>query len=163
AGDPRGRVPRGHRPRAGGLMRPLLSASLKMIIRDRQSLFWAMAFPILFLGAFRLFAFDSVGETELVVSADTSSGPAVALVAALQDVEFLTVEEVPGLDEAGALDLLEDGDANAVLLMQPLSPDGPAEALLLHSIDDPIGSSMTVGAISSVVDSVNLSMSEAPR
>ncbi len=40
-------------------MYPLLMASIKMVFRDKQSLFWALIFPIIFLGVFRLVSFEN--------------------------------------------------------------------------------------------------------
>ena len=136
----------------------LFSASLKMVFRDKQSLFWALIFPIMFLGVFRLFSFDSFGTTDLLVSRDDASSPAQqALTFALQDVEFLEVELASEpIDEARAAQLIEDDEANAVLLVTGAGEG--ARAQLLHAISDPIGSSATEAGISSVVTSVNLEL-----
>ena len=40
-------------------MHQLLVASIKMVFRDKQSLFWALIFPIIFLGVFRIVSFDN--------------------------------------------------------------------------------------------------------
>lgn len=139
-------------------MRILFAASLKMILRDKQSLFWALIFPVMFLGVFRLFSFDSFGTTDLLVSRDNpASAGQQALVTALQDVEFLEVDLTTApLDEARAAQLIEDDEANAVLLV---TGDGNGvRAQLLHAISDPIGSSATEAGISSVVTSVNLNL-----
>ncbi len=141
----------------------LLGASLKMIVRDHQAVFWALAFPLIFLGVFRLFSFDQAGTAELIVSIDPDTPRAIALVDALESVEFLEVSVSPGLDEAGARQLLDDNDAHAVLLVPTVPMDQQAQALLLHRINDPIGASTTVAAISSVVDQVNLALTGVPR
>lgn len=141
-------------------MRPLFAASLKMIVRDRQSLFWALIFPVMFLGVFRLFAVDSFGTTEVLVSvADASSVEQTALLEALQDATFLevTVAEAP-LDEAGALAAMDDGDADAVLLIEGAGSGASVSADFLHSISDPIGASATTAGIASIVDGVNLGL-----
>ena len=80
----------------------LLGASIKMVVRDRQSLFWALIFPVLFLGIFRMFSFDDLGSTDLLVVAEESSPAESALVSALRDVEFLDVDVRVDLDEAAA-------------------------------------------------------------
>ncbi len=139
-------------------MSKLLGASLKMVVRDRQSVFWAIAFPIMFLGVFRLFSFDSFGTTELLVVPQPE--PSVAqqtLIAALGDVDFLDVSTTSGLGEGAARDEIEDNRADAVLLLSD-TPQGTVDARLLHGISDPIGSSATVAGISSVVDNVNLAL-----
>ena len=40
-------------------MYPLLIANIKMVFRDKQSIFWAVIFPIIFLGIFRIVSFES--------------------------------------------------------------------------------------------------------
>ncbi|MCK9487183.1 MAG: ABC transporter permease [Dehalococcoidia bacterium] len=140
-------------------MGPLFGASLKMIVRDRQAVFWALAFPIMFLGVFRLFSFDSFGTTELLVV--TQPEPSVAqqtLVDALQRVDFLEIRTESGLTEAAALEVLDEDRADAALLLTDFEVGEGLDARLLHGISDPIGSSATVAGISSVVDSVNIQL-----
>lgn len=144
-------------------MRILVSSSLKMIVRDYQAVFWALAFPLIFLGVFRLFSFEGGGTTELVVSADLESPRGQAVTAALESVEFLEVSIQPELDEAGARSILEDRDAHAVLLLPAAAEGETAHARLLHRINDPLGAQFTIAAIESVVDEVNLALLDVPR
>jgi len=142
-------------------MGKLFGASLKMVVRDKQSLFWALIFPIMFLGVFRLFSVDSFGTTEVVVSLSDAGDPAQqALLTALQEVEFLdvSVADEP-LDAAAAAVEIEEDRANAVLVVTGRT--GAAEAIdaqLLHRISDPIGRSATEAGISSIVTSVNVAL-----
>jgi len=135
----------------------LFSASLKMVLRDKQSLFWALAFPIMFLGVFRLFSFDSFGTVDVTVSMDTPNhGTHQALVTALRDVEFLEITTTSGLTEADAAMMIDEGDTSAVIL---LTADGDrSRAALYHGINDLVQSSATVAGIASVVDNVNLAL-----
>ncbi|MQC16801.1 MAG: ABC transporter permease [Chloroflexi bacterium] len=139
-------------------MRPLLGASIKMVVRDRQSVFWALAFPIIFLGIFRLFSFDSISAAELLVAADAPDTPAQqALLQGLEGAEFLdvTVTEA-SLDLAGAQVAINDSDTDAVLLV---SAEGDqALARLVHGINDPIGAAQIEAGIASILDNVNLAL-----
>lgn len=143
-------------------MRILLGASIKMVVRDRQSLFWALIFPLIFLGIFRMFSFDSLGETGLLVVVAESSQAETALIGALQDVDFLDVEVRTGLDEAAAMVALEEDGFDAALFLMP-GESGSIDSLLLNAIGDPIGHAVTEGAIASVVDDVNAALVNAPR
>ena len=135
----------------------LFGASLKMVIRDRQSVFWALAFPMIFLGVFRLFSFDSVPATSIIVSTvDAPTPPQQALIDALTDAEFLEVTTTTGLDVAAAEAALAEEDADGVLLVTSTA-DGE-EARFIHGINDPIGSSFVVAGISSIVDGVNIGL-----
>lgn len=139
-------------------MRTLLGASLKMVLRDRQALFWALAFPVIFLGVFRLFSFDSfVGSTDVLVSIESeASAPQQALLAALEDAAFLDVVVAPEpLDAAQAATLIEEDETDAVLFVTAAA-GGVLDVRLAHGISDPIGSSATEAGIASIVDGVNL-------
>jgi ABC-2 type transport system permease protein len=78
-------------------------------------------------------------------------------------VDFLDVTVTPGLTEDDARALLEENEANAVLLVPDVPMEQTAQALLLHNISDPIGSATTVAASASVVDQVTLELTGAPR
>ncbi|MFA7248824.1 MAG: ABC transporter permease [Dehalococcoidia bacterium] len=142
----------------------LLGASVKMVIRDRQSIFWALAFPMIILGVFRLFSFGGGTTTNIVVAANTQTPAGAALVRALGDVSFLKVRTEPGLTEAQALEELTARRADVALLLVPsANPGQPATAELIDAINDPIGSSVTTAAIRSVVDGTNLALTGVPR
>ena len=140
-------------------MRILLSASTKELLRDRQSLFWALVFPVMILVLFSLFSLDRSSRTELVV-AGASSAAEFELVAALDDVEALEIERRPALSEAAALELLEDDEADAVLLFGEADP---GSAVLLYPGDDEIDISRLIAVVRSVVDGLNIEAAEQER
>lgn len=144
------------------MTRILFSSSLKMLTRDRQALFWALFFPLIFMGVFKLFSGDTGGTTRLIVSVDATSERGRALVEALGQVEFLDVTLHPGLDEDAARVLVDDGEGDAALVVYPAAPNAPANAVLLMGVRDPVGRQVTSAAIASVVDRVNLSLIKAP-
>ncbi|MSQ29255.1 MAG: ABC transporter permease [Dehalococcoidia bacterium] len=144
------------------MTRILFSSSLKMLTRDRQALFWALAFPLIFMGVFKLFSGDTNGTTRLIVSVDATSERGRTLVDALGQVGFLDVVLHPGLDEESARALVLDDEGDAALVVYPAAPSIPANAVLLVGVSDPVGRQVTSAAISSVVDKVNLSLSKAP-
>ena len=147
-------------------MKMLLGASLKMVLRDRQALFWALAFPIMFLGVFRLFAFDTLSSVSVLVAADAPADPVQqALVSALESVEFLDVTLAEGpLDLDRAQQTIDDGDTSAVLLVTSngASGGGGVAVRLVHGINDPIGAAQTEAGVASIVDRVNIGLQGAP-
>lgn len=146
------------------MTRTMLGASLKMVMRDRQAIFWALAFPMIFLGVFRLFSFGGAETTDVVVVADTRTPAGTALVQSLNGVEFLRVRVEPGLSEEQALAELRENRADVALLLTPATAPGqPAQAQLIDAINDPIGSAVTIAAIRSVVDGTNLALTGVPR
>ena len=144
-------------------MLTLLAASVKMVVRDRQSIFWALAFPMIFLGVFRLFSVDSARATALLVVADVRTEAGAALVGALQAVPFLEVEVQPGLTEAAALAVLQQRKGDAAIVLTAGPAGGAASAALLTAVSDPVHNAITVAAIGSVVDRVNMALTRAPR
>jgi hypothetical protein len=50
----------------------LFNASVRMIYRDRQVLFWALAFPIIFATVFGLFGFEDAPEVEIELATTSS-------------------------------------------------------------------------------------------
>ncbi|MSQ30998.1 MAG: ABC transporter permease [Dehalococcoidia bacterium] len=144
-------------------MLTLLGASVKMVARDRQSIFWALAFPMIFLGVFRLFSVDSARTTALLVVADVRTEAGATLLAALQAVPFLDVEVRPGLSEDAALAVLQERKSDAALVLTAGAAGAPASAQLITAVNDPVRNAITVAAITSVVDRANLALTRAPQ
>ncbi len=142
-------------------MRLLIQASTKMIVRDRQTLFWALAFPVIFLGVFRLFAVGEVPRTDLLIAVEQPSAVSAALTEALEDASFLEVSTLGSWDEGAALARLDDGDVDAVLVLRGSGETTSAE--LIHSIGDPVGGPLTVSGIEAIVNEVNLALVATPR
>ena len=114
-------------------------ANLKMMARNRQGLFWALAFPLLLVVVFGLFDFRGVTPAGLAV-ADYSGGPRAELLRErLGGIAFLDPEYLPAEDPAAlaeARQRLVDGDLGYLLLIP-------------HGIDDPAGEN-SVGAVQPV-------------
>ncbi len=103
-------------------------ANLKMMARNRQGLFWALAFPLLLVAVFGLFDFRGVTPAGLAV-ADFSGGPRAELLRQRMDgIAFLELEELDP-EAAGSLEAarqrLTDGDLDYLLLI-PQGLDDPA-------------------------------------
>ena len=137
-------------------------ANLKMMARNRQGLFWALAFPLLLVVVFGLFDFRGVTPTGLAV-ADFSGGPRAELLRehlggiAFLDPEDLAVEDLAVLDDARQR--LVDGDLGYLLLI-PHGLDDPAEensagavqpVTLVYSTRNPERNQLVEGAVHSLV------------
>lgn len=101
-------------------MGKLFVASVKMLYRDRQALFWALAFPVIFATVFALFDFDRPPEIEVAVVAEGASPLSEAMVAGLREVESFEVSTRASLAAARAE--LEDGDLDVVLAVPAAGP-----------------------------------------
>ena len=137
-------------------------SNLKMMVRNRQGLFWALAFPLLLVVVFGLFDFRGVTPTGLAV-ADFSGGPKADLLQErLGEVTFLEPEELDP-EEAGALadarQRLTGGDLGYLLLIPEGLDDPAAEnsagavepVTLVYATRNPERNQLVEGAIHSLV------------
>jgi len=95
----------------------LFIADLKMIVRNKQSLFWAIFFPIIFATIFGLFRFDEIGEAEVAVFGEVPAltAPVREAVSEMEALELST--EFPTVEEARTA--LEDDELDFVLIVEP--------------------------------------------
>jgi ABC-2 type transport system permease protein len=95
----------------------LIRAWTLSIVRDRSTVFWTFAFPIVFVVLFGLaFSRDEVGPFGVGVAVDESTPTGQALSQALGNVEALDIS-TGSLDDE--LEALRDGDRYAVITTQP--------------------------------------------
>ncbi len=101
----------------------MVKANLKMVVRNRQALFWNLAFPGLFIIIFGTVFGDDAGVNFTVgVAGDTSSALYQGTVSAMEGAdEVFTVETGTEADE---LEKLKDGDRDVVLVFGPQPADG---------------------------------------
>ena len=93
---------------------------MKMILRDKQALFWALAFPLLFVVVFGLF-FRDVDSPQVVGVIDNAGDDmSRGLVRSLSEMGGLEVEARD--DEEEARRQVEDGDLGHLLII----PEGLA-------------------------------------
>ena len=137
-------------------------ANLKMMARNRQGLFWALAFPLLLVVVFGLFDFRGVTPAGLAV-ADYSGGPKAELLRErLGEIAFLEPEELDP-EEAGAVEdarqRLTGGDLGYLLLI-PQGLDDPAAensagavepVTLVYATRNPERNQLVEGAVHSLV------------
>ena len=100
-------------------MRKLFAASVKMTYRNRQGLFWSLAFPIIFVVVFGLFNFEETPTAKVRVVVEQPSAVSAGLVAGLRSVEPFDVSESASLSEAK--DDLESGTSTSSSSRRPAS------------------------------------------
>lgn len=101
----------------------MVKANLKMVARNRQALFWNLAFPGLFIIIFgTIFGNDTGVNFTVGVAGDTSSTLYQETVAAMNSAD--DVFTVKTGTEADELDKLKDGDRDVVLIFGPQPADG---------------------------------------
>ncbi len=148
-------------------MLPLIRANLKMMVRNRQAVFWALFFPLLLVVVFGLLDFRGVSSTDLVII-DLSEGPRAELLRErLEGIEFLDIEvlEVEGGDQsstsrAEAVDDLVDGDLGYLIVIPQGFDDpageasGPGPVELVYTTRNPERNQLVDGAVRSLVADV---------
>ena len=98
----------------------LTAANLKMTVRNRQALFWALAFPMLFVGFFALvgsFAGGGSGAERAGVLDNAGDDLSRRLVEALGAADGLEIH--PRADEAAARAEMADGELGYLLIIPP--------------------------------------------
>jgi ABC-2 type transport system permease protein len=141
-------------------MGKLVVASIKMIYRDRQALFWSLAFPVIFAVVFGLFDFTDTPDAEFTVVAEQPSPVSQALVEGLEGVDSFTVVESD--DPVAARGALEDGETDVVLEVPSVDPSAPgapgprATVEVLYNEANADVNQVALGAVERIVNEVNL-------
>lgn len=157
---------------AAGLW-PLTVANVKSFYRDRASLFWTFAFPIIFVILFGSI-FSGRATTFNVGWADEDRTPASEqLRDAFANVSILVLKDA---DQASALDQMRDGSLDAVVVVPTglgaaMTPrnggatDSPGSPFQLTLYTDPsrqTASTTVEQIVSQVVGGLNLSLAGVP-
>ena len=142
----------------------LVLANLKMIVRNRQSLFRALAFPLIFVGIFGLFDLDETPVEEIAVidySQDEVSAKLIQNLAAIRtfDVEVRT-------DEAEAREDQADGYLRYLIVIPEglaafVEAGAPARVALTFDEGTPTAA-VVIGVIQRFLGDVNLDLADAP-
>lgn len=106
----------------------LFWANIKMIVRNKQALFWTLVFPIIFLVIFGLFDMDSFGSSKILVVDEANTQTSQKLVDGFKEVENFKIEtstESSRLDEAR--DRLKKNELDFILVIPPSAKNLPTE------------------------------------
>ena len=122
-------------------MLPLTLANLKMMVRNRNTTFWALFFPLLLVVVFGLLEFDGFGSASLAVVDEANTPNSQLLIRSLSGLEFLRLQKADGA-ESGARAALEEGDLDYLLLV----PAGFGDALSPDPGSTPLEVSLLVNA-----------------
>ena len=145
----------------------LTIANLKMTYRNKQALFWSLAFPLIFVTAFGLFNFDDPPNATILVVDQAQDAASQGFIQAMSTVEHITVEERS--DASVARREVEDGDFNYLLVI----PDGLMERIVQGQGADPSsfsliydrgnsGAPITIGVVQRLVEEMNKRLANAP-
>ena len=151
-------------------MRKLFIADIKMILRDRQTLFWALVFPLIFVVVFGLFdPTRGPSDTSLAVFDQADTVLSRGIREQLKVIDFLEIDDGYATVEE-ARDAVQEGELDFLLVLPPELAEaelGAEEVPLVLVYDEAGGSSvinqLVIGTLTQFVNEVNLRVSNASR
>jgi len=140
----------------------LLLANIKMTVRNKQTLFWMILFPILMMGIFGIIFSNDQGEAKVCVVDLDKSTLSRSIVTGLEKVDKIKVEKD---SKKQGLEKLREAKVDAVLVLEKgFSRGFPQEPADIELYYDPSStrSQMMHGAVSAVLNGVERSMIKVP-
>lgn len=136
-------------------MLALAVACIKIMVRDRLSLFWGIVFPLIFVGVFSLFDLDRPPEVKVALVDAARSPFTQELREAMASNELFKVEEAG--NAAQALRDLRNGDYGLVVMLPPNVGEEPGvTARAYYSETNVQVNQMALAALRRFFDEFNL-------
>lgn len=143
----------------------LTLANLKIIVRNRQSLFWALAFPLILVAVFGVFIQDQASAATTIAVVDhADDSVSQQLIASLDQVPSFEIQRRD--DEEQARQEIESGDLGYLLvipqgLAKSMSASPPANVTLVYD-DTNLQGGIIVSVVQRSLDQMNLALAGAP-
>ncbi|MBI3744808.1 MAG: ABC transporter permease [Chloroflexi bacterium] len=146
------------------MLLPLVIANLKMLVRNRQALFWSLAFPLVFVAVFGLFDLDKPPSLDVGVIDRSSDAVSARIVTNLHQLDG--VKTYMRTDEAEARDEVQTGDLKFLMILPPglataVEAGQPARVQMVYDQTSPIAA-LGLGTMQRFLDQVNLQLANAP-
>ncbi len=139
--------------------RAMVMANLKMTIRNRQSLFWLLAFPIMFMLLFGYLLNDNSVSLNIGVVGSDSSTIATQIVNELKASKGFKVSTGAKAAEMKALD---QGDRSLVMIFGPGQGDSKVTAHLYFDQTNPQQGQIAVSAVTQFLSQANDALASGP-
>ena len=163
-------------------MPALLIANFKIMLRDRQALFWALVFPLILVMVFGVFDLERSSSANLAVIDQANSEGSRTLRRKLAGIEYLNID-TRYVSRSEAQEALQDGDLEYVLVIpegaETLSkgstlpegndgngtapPDGAVPLFLYYDASNKVSNQLVVETIRHFVDEENLRLVGGPK
>ncbi len=149
----------------------LFIASLKIMFRDWQTLFWGLAFPVMFIVIFGLFSFgEGAGSAKLAIIDRANTEFSRQIIAGLSQVKFFQINEQI-VSEADAKKAVQDGKLNAVIIIPEsfktlgtFSSSPPKiELTVFYDKSNLVEYELVRGVLSQFMNEANLRATNAPK
>ncbi|MFA6027750.1 MAG: ABC transporter permease [Patescibacteria group bacterium] len=148
------------------MFKKLLLADLKMIIRNRHSLFWALFFPLIFTCIFGFFfgKNTTVGSVALINRSQTEL--ANGFKTALTDSEIFKIKEET--DEATAKDEVTKGTTSAVVVIPEkfgdfTDPNAPKSIKIIYDPGNSQVNSALIGFVDQFITATSFQMTQTQK
>ena len=145
----------------------LIVVNIKMMYRNRQALFWALAFPLIFVTIFGLFQLDQPQSIHLLAVDYAGDQVSMGLLESLSGVDRVEVELLD--DETEARRRLQDGDASYLLVIpfglsdQMIASGGQEPARVTFVYDRSNQSApVVIGVVERFIEEANRRVTQAP-
>lgn len=141
----------------------LFLADLKMLVRNRQALFWAIMFPLMFTVIFGFFFGKNTraGTIDLINYSD--SPVAQNFVQTFKDAELFKVNETA--DEGGVIDRIGKATITAAIIIPEgfgsLTPDSSKRIKIVYDPGNSQGNSVLFGFVNSFLTQLNYQIQHA--
>ena len=157
-------------------MPALVVANLKIMVRDRQALLWALAFPLILVAVFGVFDIDASGSADLALIDRANDSRSRELRKKLDGIDYLNLVTTYR-SQAKAEEALRNGDLEYLLIipegMKELSQrsssdpgngggagekltNEPVSLVLYYDVNNELGNQLVIEAIRHFVDDENL-------
>lgn len=145
----------------------LTKSSIKMFVRNRQSLFFTLFMPFIFIGIFGLIGFDKPQQVDLGIVTNKPNQATQSFVKSLNQIAVLHIHTGSNSAERAAL---KKGDLAVVMIVPDnLIPENPATKIspppvqLLKNVAQEQQAQTAIVVLNQVFDQTTLKMANAPK
>ncbi|MFA6272048.1 MAG: ABC transporter permease [Patescibacteria group bacterium] len=163
-------------------MLKLIWANIKMTFRDKQAVFWSLAFPLMFIVIFGLFDFTKMGSANYIIFDQANSELSQQFQKGLGEIEFLKKIDPPeNLDLAK--EQLQAGDVDIIIVIpdsfvsaNPVSnqqiqgnpevqspPPTPSPIEVFYNESNITVNQLALGVVDKFVDQMNMGIANTPK
>jgi len=160
-------------------MLKLLWALIKMTFRNKQALFWTLAFPTMFIVIFGLFDFENMASSHLAFIDQADNEISQQFKSGIEEIEFFTID--PFDSEEDAQDKLREGDidfiliipeefvAPAPLVLDPTQPTAeiaisePVKIKIYYDESNITTNQLVLSVFNQFIDGLNKEITQAPE
>ncbi|MFH1598168.1 MAG: ABC transporter permease [Patescibacteria group bacterium] len=157
----------------------LLWALIKMTFRNKQALFWTLAFPTMFIVIFGLFDFEGMASSSIAFIDKANNEISQQFKSGIEEIEFLTIE--PVVDEEDAKNMLRQGELDFILIipaeftvpaptvLDPTQPglettvSKPVEIQIYYDESNITTNQLVLSVFNQFIDGLNKEITQAPE